>query len=154
MSITVPDDRLLAPGAAARAVALEHAAAAVARLDAALVGHPLAPAGAYHARLDAVCRQAAADGQAIDPWHLAALIEGVRLRLDPGTRLIDRGAMFAAARYACNLYRWFSAPDAAQRSAIGAARRTPASRPATSWTSWTATPRATSWCSASTPTAR
>lgn len=41
-------------------------------------------------------RQAAIDGQIIDPWHLAALIEGVRFRLD-SSALIDRGAMFAAA---------------------------------------------------------
>jgi hypothetical protein len=42
MSTRLPDNGLLAPGAAALAVALEQAAAAVARLDAALLGHPLA----------------------------------------------------------------------------------------------------------------
>ena len=55
------------------------------------------------------------------PGHLAALIEGVRLRLDPGARLIDRGAIFAAARHAFALYRWFSAPDESQRASIGTA---------------------------------
>jgi hypothetical protein len=100
---------------------LEPAAAALARLDSALMSHPLAPAWAYRARLDAVRRQAAVDGKAIDPWHLAAVIEGVRLRLDPTAAVIDRGAIFDAARYACNLYRWFSAPDEAQRSAISEA---------------------------------
>ena len=70
----------------ALAATLEHAAAAFARLDAALAAHPLAPAWAYRARLDAVRRQAAVDGKAIDPWHLAAVIEGVRLRLDPARR--------------------------------------------------------------------
>jgi hypothetical protein len=64
------------------AASLERAAAAVARLDSALTLHPLAPAWAYRARLDAVRRQAAVDGRMIDAWHLAALIEGVRLRLD------------------------------------------------------------------------
>ena len=53
----MPNDGLLAPGAAALAVALEHAAAAVARLDMALLGHPLAAAWAYRARLDAVRRR-------------------------------------------------------------------------------------------------
>ena len=46
--------------------------AAIARLDQALDGHPLLPAFMYRVRLEAVRRQAAADGQLIDPWHLAA----------------------------------------------------------------------------------
>jgi hypothetical protein len=103
------------------AASLERAAAAIARLDSALAAHPLAPAWAYRARLDAVRRQAAVDGRMIDPWHLAALIEGVRLRLDRASALIDRGAIFDAARYAFALYRWFSAPDEMQRAAIAAA---------------------------------
>jgi hypothetical protein len=115
--------RSAAPLSRTLAIDLERAAAALARLDSALAAHPLAAAWAYRARLDAVCLQAAVDGQVIDPWHLAALVEGVRLRLDPAAALIDRGAIFDAARYACNLYRWFSAPDAAQRSAIGAAEQ-------------------------------
>ena len=120
ISTTLPDDGLLA---------LEQAAAAVARLDAVLVGHPLAAAWAYRARLDAVRRQAAADGKAINPWHLAALVEGVRLRLDPSAPLIDRGAIFDAARHAVALYRWYSQPDAAQRSAIGRCSDQPADAP-------------------------
>lgn len=118
---TLSDDGLLAPSASALTVALEQAAAAVARLDAALLGHPLAAAWAYRARLDAVRRQAAADGKAIDPWHLAALVEGVRLRLNPSAPLIDRGAIFDAARHALALYRWYSRPDDAQQAAISAA---------------------------------
>jgi hypothetical protein len=118
---TLSDDGLLAPSASALTVALEHAAAAVARLDAALLGHPLAAAWAYRARLDAIRRQAAADGQAIDPWHLAALVEGVRLRLDSGAPLIDRGAILDAARHTLALYRWYSRPDDAQHAAISAA---------------------------------
>jgi hypothetical protein len=55
---------------------LEPSAAALARLNSALMSHPLAPAWAYRARIDAVRRQAAVDGKAIHPWHLAALIEG------------------------------------------------------------------------------
>ncbi len=57
---------------------LEHAARAIGRLDALLTRHPLEPAWLWRIRLEAVRRQAAADGRAIDPWHLAAVIEGVR----------------------------------------------------------------------------
>ena len=103
------------------AATLERAAGAVARLDSALSRHPLVPAWAYRARLDAVRRQAAVDGQAIDPWHLAALIEGVRFRLGGSPALIDRGAVFAAAHHAFALYRWFSRPDEAQRAATAEA---------------------------------
>jgi hypothetical protein len=103
------------------AAGLERAAGAIARLDSAVAHHPLAPAWAYRARLDAIRRQAAVDGQVIDPWHLAALIEGVRFRLGGSPALIDRGATFAAAHHAFGLYRWFSAPDEAQQAAIAAA---------------------------------
>jgi hypothetical protein len=103
---------------AALAGELEHAAAMIARLDSALARHPLAPAWAWRARLDAIRRQAAVDGQAIDPWHLAAMIEGVRFRLDHMPYMIDRGMLFAAAQHALALYRWFCAPDQAQREAI------------------------------------
>ena len=58
----------------------------------ALAAHPLAPAWAWRARLDAVRRQAAVDGKAIDPWHLAALIEGVRFRLDQVPRRCSSAA--------------------------------------------------------------
>jgi hypothetical protein len=100
---------------------LERAARAVARLDSVLARHPLAPAWAYRARLDAVRCQAMVDGQAIDPWHLAALIEGVRFRLGGSPALIDRGAVFAAAHHAFALYRWFSSPDDRQKVAIAEA---------------------------------
>jgi len=91
--------------------ALAEAAAAIARLDEALAGHPLRPAFLYRARLEAVRRQAAVDGQRIDPWHLAALLEGLRLRMDGALRLIDRGAIFEAGRYAFALHQWQTAPD-------------------------------------------
>ena len=85
----ITDDPWLDVNGAAgdRAARLERAAAAVARLAAALASHPLAAAWAYRAQLDAVRLQAADDGLAIDLWSLAALIEGVRRRLDPAARL-------------------------------------------------------------------
>jgi hypothetical protein len=46
---------------------LEHAASAIARLDAVLTGHPLVAAWGWRSRLDTVRRQAAADGRLIDP---------------------------------------------------------------------------------------
>src|SRR5271170_2656317 len=105
----------LLPGALAND--LERAAGMIARLDSALASHPLCPAWAWRARLDAIRHQAAVDGRAIDPWHLAALIEGVRLRLDQMPALIDRGVLFAAAQHAFGLYRWFAMPDPARRAA-------------------------------------
>ena len=73
--------------------ALERAARAIARLDQSLNGHPLLPAFLYRARLEAVRRQAAVDGQLIDPWHLAAVLEGLRMRMDHELRIIDRGVI-------------------------------------------------------------
>ena len=98
--------------------ALERAAAAIARLDQALAGHPLLPAFVHRARLEAVRRQAAVDGQAIDPWHLAAVLEGLRLRMDGALRIIDRGAIFDAARHALSLHRWITAPDFAEEGLV------------------------------------
>ena len=98
--------------------ALAQAAAALARLDQALAGHPLLPAFLHRARLDAVRRQAAVDGKAIDPWHLAAVLEGFRLRMDGALRIIDRGAILAAARHALDLHQWLVAPDFDQEGAV------------------------------------
>ncbi len=96
---------------AALLAALAAAAAAIARLDEALTGHTLQPAFLYRARLDAVRRQADVDGQRIDPWHLAAILEGLRLRMDGALRLIDRGAILDAARHALALHQWLTEPD-------------------------------------------
>ena len=102
---------------------LEDAADAIARLDQALAGHPLQAAFLYRARLEAVRRQAAADGAAIDPWHLAAMLEGVRLRMDHALHVVDRGAVFAAARTAFVLHQWITVPDFDQEGAVQAAER-------------------------------
>jgi hypothetical protein len=98
--------------------ALDRAAAAIAKLGALLAGHPLIPAWLWRSRLEAVRRQAAADGRSIDPWHLAAIIEGVRFRMDRASAIIDRGAIFEAARHALTLWRWFVRPDEIQTAAI------------------------------------
>ncbi len=103
--------------------ALEGAAGAFGRLDQALDNHPLRPAFLYRARLEAVRRQAAADGHGIDPWHLAAVLEGLRLRMDHALRIVDRGAIFEAARAALTLHQWITEPDFDQEGEVQAAER-------------------------------
>jgi len=93
---------------------ITEAAFAIGRLDQALHGHPLLPAALHRMRLDAVRRQAAVDGYAIDPWHLAAVIEHLPLRLGGA----DRGGVFEAARYAFTQYQWLVAPDLEQEGAV------------------------------------
>jgi hypothetical protein len=112
-----PAERL--PGTLA--VSLERAAGALARLDSSMARHPLVPAWSYRARLEAIRRQAAVDGQIIDPWHLAALIEGVRFRVDHVPAMLERGLLFAAAHHAFGLYRWFVRPSEAEQAAIAEA---------------------------------
>ena len=97
---------------------LEQAAAAISRLDALLAGHPLTEAWIWRTRLEAVRRHAAADGRAIDPWRLAAVIEGVRFRMDRADAIIERGAIFEAARHALAVWSWLARPDEAQSRAI------------------------------------
>ena len=101
----------------------EHAAGAVARLDQALDHHPLLPAFLHRALLEAVRRQAAVDGRSIDPWHLAAVLEGLRLRMDHALRIVDRGEIFEAARAALALHQWITEPDFDQEGAVQAAER-------------------------------
>jgi hypothetical protein len=104
--------------ALALTAALTAAAAAIARLDEALAGHPLHRAFLYRARLDAVRRQAAVDGRLIDPWQLAAVLEGLRLRMAEAPRVIVRGEILASARHASTLHQWIVAPDFDQESDI------------------------------------
>jgi len=107
--MALPADRAASSAAAMNALA--GAAAAIARLDQAVAGHPLRQAFLYRVRLDAVRRQAAVDGNLIDPWHLAATLEGLRLRMDPYIHIIDRGQIFEAARTAFSLHQWIVEPD-------------------------------------------
>ena len=96
---------------AALARTLEAASHALGELNQALKGHPLAPAWAWRVRLEAVRRQSSVDGRAIDPWHLAALTEGVRFRMDGSLSVVDRADIFANAHHAFGLYRWYTRPD-------------------------------------------
>lgn len=123
--------RTAAPDPMVLASALADAAAAIARLDQALAGHPLAQAFLYRARLESVRRMAAVDGQLIDPWHLVATIEGLRLRMDPYLRIIDRGEILEKARSALILHQWFVEPDFDQEGEVQRAEAMLAMQPAT-----------------------
>jgi hypothetical protein len=112
---------------------LARAAAAMARLDQALVGCPLLPALLYRTRLEAVRLQAAADGQLIDPWHLAAVLEGLRLRMDGALRIIDRCLIVEAARYALAQHQWLAAPDSTQEAEIQQAEAALEARGGEAW---------------------
>lgn len=114
--MVLPGARVAADSAAVQALAA--ASAAMARLDQALGGHPLRQAFLYRARLEAARRQAAVDGKLIDPWQLAATIEGLRLRMDPYLRIIDRGRIFDAARTALDFHRWMVEPDFDQEGEV------------------------------------
>jgi hypothetical protein len=98
--------------------ALANAALSFGRLDQALASHPLRTAFLHRARLEAVRRQSAVDGRAIDPWHLAAILEGLRLRMDGALRIIDRGAILDAARHALTLHQWLATPDFDQEGEV------------------------------------
>ena len=110
--------RTAAPDPMVVAATLGGAAAAVARLDQALDGHPPARAFLYRARLGAVRQQAAVDGYLIDPWHLAATVEGLRLRVDSTLRIIDRADIFDNAKAALTLHQWIVAPDFDQEGEV------------------------------------
>jgi len=101
-------ERTTAPALAA---ALAAAAASITRLDEALVFHPLQRAFLFGARLEAVRRQAAVDGQLIDPLQLAAVLEGLRLRMDGALPIIERLETLDAARHALAPHQWLVAPD-------------------------------------------
>lgn len=107
----------------AMADALAAAAGAIGRLDEALAFHPLERAFLHRARLDAVRRQAAVDGRLIDPWQLAAVLEGLRLRMDGELRIIDHGETLDAARHALTLHQWMVEPDFDQEGEVQRAAR-------------------------------
>ena len=66
--------------------------------------------------LGAVRRQAAVDGHAIDPWQLAAVLEGLRLRLDATLGFFDRAAILDAARVAFDRTSGWPPPTSTRRA--------------------------------------
>ena len=111
------------PASARLCGALDQAAAAIARLDQALDAHPLRPAFLYRCRLEAVRRQAAVDGHAIDPWHLAAMLEGLWPRFSDAADGFARAAMLDAAHAALAQHQWITRPDFDEEGEIRSAGR-------------------------------
>jgi hypothetical protein len=88
--------------------ALEAAAVAVGRLDAALAGNPLRR---FWSELDAARRHAGADGRKVDLFRLAAHLHGLPLRLGDTASAPERGREIAGLNYAVELRSWMAAPD-------------------------------------------
>jgi hypothetical protein len=85
------------------------ASGAIARLDQAfLTGRAF----------ESVRQQVAVDGRLIDPWHLAAMLEGLRLRMDPYLLIIDRADILDKVRAALTLHQWIVRPDFDQEGEV------------------------------------
>ena len=50
--------------------------------------------------------------------HLAAVLEGLRLRMDHALRIIDRGMILDAACHAFHLHGWLTSPDFDQEGEV------------------------------------
>src|SRR3954466_9525013 len=83
--------------------ALENAAVAVGRLDAALAGNPLRQAWTFWSELDAARRHAGADGRKVDLFRLAAHLHGLPLRLGDTAAAPERGREIAGLNHAIEL---------------------------------------------------
>ncbi|WP_243429848.1 hypothetical protein [Acetobacter sacchari] len=99
---------------------LTETALAMGKLDQRLDGHPLLPAFLFRERLEAARRCAAVDGHLIDPWRLAAELEGLRHR-PVGEDAYERGTAVDAARTAFDQYQWLTRPDRSQEAQIAEA---------------------------------
>ncbi|MGF7213179.1 hypothetical protein GGE65_007815 [Skermanella aerolata] len=95
--------------------ALEDAAVAVGRLDAALAGNPLRRAWISWSELDTARRHAGADGRKVDLFRLAAHLHGLPLRLGDTASALERGREIAGLNYAIELRSWMAAPDSEQQ---------------------------------------
>lgn len=95
------------------AAALTRTALAFGALDQQLRRHPLREAVLFRARLEAARQCAAVDGFLIDPWQLAASLEGLRPRIR-GHDVYERGSEVDALRYAFEQYQWLARASASQ----------------------------------------
>src|SRR3982751_3782590 len=91
--------------------ALEDAAVAIGRLDAALAGNPLRRAWTFWSELDAARRHAEADGRKGDLFCLAPHLHGSPVRRGATASAPERGREIAALNYAIELRSWMAAPD-------------------------------------------
>ncbi|MCX2567398.1 hypothetical protein OQ496_13155 [Acetobacter suratthaniensis] len=99
------------------ASALTRTALAFGALDQQLRRHPLREAVLFRARLEAARQCAAVDGFLIDPWQLAASLEGLRPHIR-GQDVYERGSEVDALRYAFEQYQWLARASASQEDRI------------------------------------
>lgn len=91
------------------------------QLDQQIHRHPLRDVILFRSRLEAARNCAAVDGYLVDPWHLAAVLEGLRPRIR-GQNVFERGTEIDAARAAFTQYQWLARPTGLQKKAIAQAR--------------------------------
>lgn len=91
------------------------------QLDQQIYRHPLRDVILFRSRLEAARNCAAVDGYLVDPWHLAAVLEGLRPRIR-GQNVFERGTEIDAARAAFTQYQWLARPTGLQKEAIAQAR--------------------------------
>lgn len=97
--------------------ALTRTALTFGALDQQLRRHPLREAVLFRVRLEAARQCAAVDGFLIDPWQLAASLEGLRPRIR-GQDVYERGTEVDALRYAFEQYQWLARASAFQEEQI------------------------------------
>lgn len=97
--------------------ALTRTALTFGALDQQLRRHPLREAVLFRARLEAARQCAAVDGFLIDPWQLAASLEGLRPRIR-GHDAYERGSEVNALRYAFEQYQWLARATTSQEERI------------------------------------
>ncbi|MFT9324022.1 MAG: hypothetical protein ABF537_07720 [Acetobacter sp.] len=97
--------------------ALTRTALTFGALDQQLRRHPLREAVLFRVRLEAARQCAAVDGFLIDPWQLAASLEGLRPRIR-GQDVYERGNEVDALRYAFEQYQWLARASAFQEEQI------------------------------------
>ncbi|AOX18658.1 hypothetical protein [Kozakia baliensis] len=98
-------------------IPLTRAALAIGRLDQRLQNHPLRSAILFRERLEAARACAAVDGHLIDPWHLAADLEGLKPRII-GENAYERGSVIDAAKMAFDQYLWLTRPTREQATRL------------------------------------
>ncbi|OAZ75626.1 hypothetical protein SRCM100623_00369 [Acetobacter pasteurianus] len=91
------------------------------QLDQQIYRHPLRDVILFRSCLEAARNCAAVDGYLVDPWYLAAVLEGLRPRIR-GQDVFERGAEIDAARVAFTQYQWLARPTGLQKKAITQAR--------------------------------
>lgn len=97
--------------------ALTRTALTFGALDQQLRRHPLREAVLFRVRLEAARQCAAVDGFLIDPWQLAASLEGLRPRIR-GQDVYERGNEVDALRYAFEQYQWLARASAFQEEQV------------------------------------